>query len=77
MSYNEKSVSDNIKPCDKCQKEIFFAKNSNGRWMPFDAALTEVVPANTVYCDGYGKVKRTGDKPGKKGYVNHFDSCGK
>lgn len=74
---NDKKVTDTLKDCEKCGKEIFFARNSNNKWVPFDAELSEVVPPNTIYCDGYGNVKRTGAKPGKKGYIIHFESCGK
>lgn len=73
----QRESSERIKPCDKCGKEIFFAKNGNGKFMPFDAALSEVIPPNTTYCDGYDHVKRTGEKPGKKGYIVHFETCGK
>ena len=70
-------VSNNIKACDKCGADIFFAKNSNGKWLPMNAELTEITKEGAWYLDGYNQWVKSSGKGTEKGYVSHFDSCGK
>lgn len=65
-----------FKACDRCGKDIFFLKIEGG-WRPFDAELSEDIPKNDRYADGYDKVKRSDGKSKNKGYRYHFDTCGK
>lgn len=73
----QRESANRITECNKCRAEIFFAKNNNGKWMPFNLELSESIPPNTMYCDGYDKVKFSGAKGAKKGYLVHFETCGK
>lgn len=69
----QREISNRISKCNKCGAEIFWIKNSNNKFIPFNLALVENIPANKKYCDGFDNIKISNGK--NKGYQIHFETC--